>query len=222
MTTYDNAYEAIAKKTGFRIPALFRKMIADGVTQYGPNREEWDANPPALAIASIHVEWYTPDAIADYEPAEYWDRSLTLVPFAQNGGGDLWCFHPAAAEGDQIRRGQAAAAGARRDPYHRPVCTSGVGRGPRGGGLTPGEAKEGHPLVPEPQRSGRAREGDAPVREARRDLHARSLTKRAPHSAVNVRRGQGHWRSPTIAAPTETKKPAARIAAAAAATSSRS
>ena len=102
MTTYDNAYEAIAKKTGFRIPALFRKMIADGVTQYGPNREEWDANPPALAIASIHVEWYTPDAIADYEPAEYWDKSLALVPFAQNGGGDLWCFHPAAAEGDQI------------------------------------------------------------------------------------------------------------------------
>jgi hypothetical protein len=102
MAKHDNAYGAIAKKTGFQIPALYRKMVADGVTEYGGNRDEWHANPPALAIASGHVEWYTPDAIADYEPAEYWDRSLTLVPFAQNGGGDLWCFHPAAAEGDQI------------------------------------------------------------------------------------------------------------------------
>ena len=89
------AYENIAKKTGFQIPALYRKMVADGVTTYGEN----DA---ALAIASGHVEWYTPDAIAEYEPAEYWDPSLTLVPFAQNGGGDLWCFHPAAAEGDRV------------------------------------------------------------------------------------------------------------------------
>jgi hypothetical protein len=102
MANHDDAYEAIATKTGFQIPALYRKMVADGVTQYGGNRDEWHKNPPALAIASIHVEWYAPDAIADYEPAEYWDRSLTLVPFAQNGGGDLWCFHPAAAEGDQI------------------------------------------------------------------------------------------------------------------------
>lgn len=102
MANHDDAYEAIAKKTGFQIPALYRKMVADGVTEYGPNRGEWDTNPPALAIASIHVEWYAPDAIADYEPAEYWDQSLTLVPFAQNGGGDLWCFHPAAAEGDQV------------------------------------------------------------------------------------------------------------------------
>lgn len=101
MGNHDDAYEAIAKKTGFQIPALYRKMVADGVTHYGPGRD-WNEDPPALAIASIHVEWYTPDEIADYEPAEYWDRSLTLVPFAQNGAGDLWCFHPAAAQGDQI------------------------------------------------------------------------------------------------------------------------
>lgn len=102
MANHDAAYEAIAKKTGFQIPALYRKMVADGVTQYGGDRAAWHEKPPALLIASSHVEWYTPEAIADYEPAEYWDRSLTLVPFAQNGGGDLWCFHPAAAEGDQI------------------------------------------------------------------------------------------------------------------------
>ncbi|MBX3193386.1 MAG: SMI1/KNR4 family protein [Labilithrix sp.] len=102
MTNHDDAYEAIAKKTGFEIPALYRKMVADGVTEYGADRGEWHVNPPALGIASAQVEWYAPTAIADYEPAEYWDRSLTLVPFAQNGGGDLWCFHPAAAENDLI------------------------------------------------------------------------------------------------------------------------
>ena len=103
MANHDDAtYEKIAKKTGFQIPALYRKMVADGVTSYDAKPANWQQNPPALIIASGPVEWYTPDAIAEYEPAEYWDQSLTLVPFAQNGGGDLWCFHPAAAEGDRI------------------------------------------------------------------------------------------------------------------------
>lgn len=102
MANHDEAYEAIAKKTGFEIPALFRTMVADGVTTYEGRNAEWRTNPPALAIASMHVEWYSPDAIAEYEPVDYWDPSLTLVPFAQNGAGDLWCFHPAAAEGDRV------------------------------------------------------------------------------------------------------------------------
>src|SRR4051794_15012546 len=108
--THDAHYKAIAKKTGFELPELYRKLIADGVTEYGSSRAEWKTtwkkrsveNPPALLLASSHVEWYSPKTIAEYEPAPYWRKDLVLVPVAQNGGGDLWCFHPAAGQGGDV------------------------------------------------------------------------------------------------------------------------
>ena len=106
----DEAYATIAKDTGFEIPELYRRMVADGVTTYGASPAEWKTtwrnraleNPPALLMAGIHVEWMSPQDIVAYERFEHWDPTLTLVPFAQNGGGDLWCFHPNAKEGDRV------------------------------------------------------------------------------------------------------------------------
>lgn len=96
------AFAKIAKTTGFEVPELFRRMVADGVTTYGRTSAEWKKtwkkrsleNPPALLMAGIQVEWMKPKDIAAHERDEHWDPKLTLVPFAQNGGGDLWCFCP--------------------------------------------------------------------------------------------------------------------------------
>lgn len=104
------AFTTIAETTGFEVPELFRRMVADGVTKYGASPAEWKKtwkkraleNPPALLMAGIHVEWMTPEDIAAHEREEHWDPKLTLVPFAQNGGGDLWCFHPGAKDADRV------------------------------------------------------------------------------------------------------------------------
>ncbi|MDQ3368150.1 MAG: SMI1/KNR4 family protein [Myxococcota bacterium] len=104
----DAAFAKIAKTTGFEVPELFRRMVADGVTTYGTSPAAWKktwkkrslTNPPALLMAGIHVEWLKPKDIAAHEREEHWKPKLTLVPFAQNGGGDLWCFYPGAKKAD--------------------------------------------------------------------------------------------------------------------------
>ena len=99
----NDAYAAIEKKTGFSMPELYRRMVADGVTTFPQDfRTAGLENPSALLMASIHVEWMTPSDIAEHEPEDYWDKAVALVPFAQNGGGDLWCFHPGAKAGDDV------------------------------------------------------------------------------------------------------------------------
>lgn len=86
-------YDTIAATTGFQIPELFRRMTADGVTQYNKSPDEWLVNPPALEMVSYHVEWWQPDDIAKWSAPDYY--ALAFVPFAANGAGDLWCWHPA-------------------------------------------------------------------------------------------------------------------------------
>lgn len=100
----EDPFATVAKSTGFEIPELFRRMVADGVTTYPAKgwRQKSLENPPALFMASIHVEWMAPKDIAEHEPDDHWDKKLTLVPFAQNGAGDLWCFHPGGKHGDEI------------------------------------------------------------------------------------------------------------------------
>lgn len=97
-------YAAVAKNTGLEIPELFRRMVADGVTTYPADdwRKASLENPSALLMASFHVEWMDPKDIAEHEPEDHWDKKLTLVPFAQNGAGDLWCFHPGGKHGEEI------------------------------------------------------------------------------------------------------------------------
>ena len=102
-------FDRIESQTGFRIPDLYRRLVADGRTSYGATREEWKQtwrerslhDPPALLIASLHVEWWSPEQIADYEEPDYWLSELRLIPFAQNGAGDVWCWH-AASPGAEI------------------------------------------------------------------------------------------------------------------------
>jgi hypothetical protein len=104
-----DVYDRIESQTGFRIPDLYRRLVADGRTSYGATREEWKLtwrerslnDPPALLIASMHVEWWSPEAIAAYEAPDYWLPEPRLVPFAQNGAGDVWCWH-AASPGAEI------------------------------------------------------------------------------------------------------------------------
>ena len=50
-------YDTIAENTGFQVPELFRRMTADGVTDYAQNRDQWQVKPPALMMVSSHVEW---------------------------------------------------------------------------------------------------------------------------------------------------------------------
>lgn len=103
-------YSAIEAQTGFRVPELFRRLVADGRTQYGATREEWKqtwkqrmlADPPALMLVSSQVEWWTPEAIAEWEPPDYWSAEHRFVPFAQNGAGDVWCWHVSSPDAEIV------------------------------------------------------------------------------------------------------------------------
>lgn len=106
----DSHYGAIEARTGFCVPELFRRLVAAGRTQYGATREEWKQTwkqrmldePPALLLVSAQVEWWTPEAIADWAPPDYWSEEHRFVPFAQNGAGDLWCWHVSSPDAEIV------------------------------------------------------------------------------------------------------------------------
>jgi len=92
-------YEALAQRVGIALPAALRRLLAAGRTEYGP---DWAAHsherclhdPPAL-IACGDFEWIGADASAC--DIEEWLRpdcqhGLRLLPFAEDGGGDVWCL----------------------------------------------------------------------------------------------------------------------------------
>jgi len=84
-------------------------MVAEGRTSYGATREEWKqtwkqrtlSDPPALMLVSAQVEWWTPEAIAAWQPPDHWSTEHRLVPFAQTGAGDVWCWE-ASSPGAEI------------------------------------------------------------------------------------------------------------------------
>jgi hypothetical protein len=86
-------FDSIAETTGFQLPELFRRMTTDGVTDYTKNRDQWQVKPPALYMVSNHVEWWDLEGIANWAAPDYY--ALAFVPFAANGAGDLWSWHPA-------------------------------------------------------------------------------------------------------------------------------
>ena len=86
-------YDTIAENTGFQVPELFRRMTADGVTDYTQNRDQWQVKPPALMMVSHHVEWWGLEDVVNWDAPDYY--ALTFVPFAANGAGDLWAWYPA-------------------------------------------------------------------------------------------------------------------------------
>ena len=97
-------YDTIELNTGFCVPELYRRMVADGVTRYGTSPADWKQtfrqraleNPPALMMASSQVEWWAPEDIANWEVPEHFDPAHGFVPFASTGAGDMWCWYPEA------------------------------------------------------------------------------------------------------------------------------
>lgn len=106
----DSHYRAIEERTGFRVPELFRQLVAAGLTQYGATREEWKQtwkqrmleNPPALLLVSSQVEWWSPETIAEWEAPDYWSEEHRFVPFAQNGAGDVWCWRVSSPDAEIV------------------------------------------------------------------------------------------------------------------------
>lgn len=99
MTGASAGYEALARRVGIPLPAALRRLLAAGRTEYGPDwaagsRERCLRDPPAL-IACRDFEWIGADASASH--IEEWLRpdcqqGLRFLPFAEDGGGDVWCL----------------------------------------------------------------------------------------------------------------------------------
>lgn len=98
-----DSYAAIEKKTGFRVPDLYRRMQADGVCSYGTSREEWRAtwrtrsllNPPALlAGPELDFKWMALDEMATWNAPSYWSPKNMFVPFGSTSAGDKYCWYP--------------------------------------------------------------------------------------------------------------------------------
>ncbi|WP_343214984.1 SMI1/KNR4 family protein [Dokdonella sp.] len=99
MTDVAAGYEALARRVGITLPAALRRLLAAGRTEYGPawaadSRERYLRDPPAL-IACRDFEWIGADASAIH--IEEWLRpdcqqGLRFLPFAEDGGGDVWCL----------------------------------------------------------------------------------------------------------------------------------
>jgi hypothetical protein len=95
-------YDIIAANTGFRVPDLFRRMVADGVTAYGASTANWKEtwkqraieSPPALMVAGAQVEWWALEDIANWEAPSHFDPAHKLLPFASSTTGDMWCWCP--------------------------------------------------------------------------------------------------------------------------------
>jgi hypothetical protein len=104
-----DAYAEIERKTGFRVPDLYRRMRADGVCDYGASQSEWQAtwlqrsltNPPAL-LGALDFEWISVDAMVAWEAPDYWRPECRFVPFAQTGAGDDYAWYPAISEGEAV------------------------------------------------------------------------------------------------------------------------
>ncbi|MFZ6743793.1 SMI1/KNR4 family protein [Undibacterium sp. JH2W] len=92
----------LAMAAQIELPALLQALYRDGLSSYGKDRADWQANwehymqeaPPAL-ISSYDFEWLDAEAIAQtingwLKPESQNGRSF--FPFAQSGAGDVFCL----------------------------------------------------------------------------------------------------------------------------------
>ena len=98
--------EKIEKTFGFKYPDLFRQLCADGMLFAGEYTEDWfeneypkiRKNPPLLLFNCDFEILYAEDVEAEMkkiaDPNDYRKipSEIKLVPFGQNGSGDLYCF----------------------------------------------------------------------------------------------------------------------------------
>lgn len=92
----------LAQAAHIELPAILQALYRDGLTRYGKDRADWQANwehylleaPPALA-SSYDFEWLDAEAIA--ETIKGWlhpqsQNGRSFFPFAQSGAGDVFCL----------------------------------------------------------------------------------------------------------------------------------
>lgn len=111
-----NTLQQLEEKFGFRYPALYHQLYADGMLNWGILGPEWMSqqypalreNPPLLLFANEFEPMDLPDIASQLEefadPA-YWmniQPGLRFIPFGQNGAGDFYCFHPAGQQDEHI------------------------------------------------------------------------------------------------------------------------
>jgi hypothetical protein len=89
-----NAYDSIEQRHEFRLPPAYRALAASGFLEYGDDPRGRIESGKLLQLHD--VEWLPPTEITAFDSKA---RKLRprLVPFAQNGAGDLWCWDVAAA-----------------------------------------------------------------------------------------------------------------------------
>lgn len=98
--------EKLEKKYNFQYPELYKQLCRDGMLDTGEFGAGWvDRNyarikdHPIFLIWSSNVELIEESELEEYiedikEP-DMWNikPGLNLIPFAQNGGGDWYCFY---------------------------------------------------------------------------------------------------------------------------------
>lgn len=108
--------ETLEKKYDFQYPELFKQLCRDGMLDTGKFGTGWvDRNYERIKNHPIFLVWSDEvEAIEEFEFEEYikdikdpeiwWTikPELKLIPFAQNGGGDWYCFYYNEQQGDDI------------------------------------------------------------------------------------------------------------------------
>ena len=77
-------YDTLHLTTGFHVPELYRRMVADGVTQAPTSPAEAKqralTNPPALMMAQAQVEWWLPEDMVNWDAPDHFDPAHRLLP----------------------------------------------------------------------------------------------------------------------------------------------
>lgn len=108
--------ETLEKKYDFQYPDLFKQLCRDGMLDTGKFDPGWfDRNYERIKDNPIFLVWANEvETIEEFEYEEYiedikdpemwWsiNPDLRLIPFAQNGGGDWYCFYYNEQQEDDI------------------------------------------------------------------------------------------------------------------------
>lgn len=98
--------QEIERTFRFRYPELYRRLCADGTLYAGEFTETWyedfypeiRKNPPLLLFNCDFETFYAEDVeaelrqMADPDDYRHIPKEIRLIPFGQNGAGDLYCF----------------------------------------------------------------------------------------------------------------------------------
>jgi hypothetical protein len=85
-------YDAIEAKYGFPIPAVYRRIEAEGSFEFRHPGQFFDpANEPTY-LWIPEAERLKPEEILAYQP--YPEALPGFVPYAQTGARDHWCWWP--------------------------------------------------------------------------------------------------------------------------------